>query len=52
VVKKFLSWINSAGERIFAKSVTIPARPYLGFSTTAADRCVEALGDHVMEILA
>lgn len=25
---KFLSWINSSGERVFARKVTIPARPY------------------------
>jgi phage gpG-like protein len=26
---KFLSWVNKEGKRIFAKSVHIPARPYL-----------------------
>jgi phage gpG-like protein len=26
---KMLSWINDAGERIFAKRVVLPARPYL-----------------------
>lgn len=26
--KRFLSWINSDGERVFAKMVTIPARPF------------------------
>lgn len=29
VFKKFLSWIGADGERVFAKSVTLPARPYL-----------------------
>jgi HK97 gp10 family phage protein len=26
---KMLSWLNEAGERIFAKMVSLPARPYL-----------------------
>jgi len=26
--KKFLSWLDSKGERVFAKMVTIPARPF------------------------
>lgn len=29
VTAKFLSWVNDAGERIFAKKVIMPARPYL-----------------------
>jgi phage gpG-like protein len=29
VFAQLLSWINEAGERVFAKSVTIPPRPYL-----------------------
>ena len=29
VTAKMLSWVNDAGERIFAKLVHIPARPYL-----------------------
>jgi phage gpG-like protein len=27
--KKMLSWVNEAGERIFANAVHLPARPYL-----------------------
>lgn len=26
---QFLRWVNDAGEEVFARSVTIPARPYL-----------------------
>lgn len=25
----FLRWVNDAGEEVFARSVTIPAKPYL-----------------------
>jgi phage gpG-like protein len=49
VTKRFLSWLNSSGERVFAKQVTIPPREYLGFSPDASDRCTEAIADHVME---
>ena len=52
VTKQYLSWINSDGDRVFAKSVTIPAREYLGFSTTSADLCTEAIADQCMEGLA
>ena len=52
VKAKKLSWLNSAGERVFADSVTIPPRPYLGFSTTASDLCVEEIGAHLEGTLA
>jgi hypothetical protein len=29
VFAKMLSWINESGERVFAKSVTVPPNPYL-----------------------
>lgn len=49
---QYLSWINSAGERVFAKSVTIPPRPYLGFSIDSSERCEAALADYLEGTLA
>lgn len=51
VSKLFLSWVDPLGQRIFAKQVTIPARPYLGFSVDTADRCCEVLADGALEQL-
>lgn len=36
VTAKALHWVNEQGESIFAQSVTIPARPYLGPATDEA----------------
>ena len=49
---RFLSWLNSSGERVFAKSVTIPPRPYLGFSIDCQERCDAEIGDFAEGTLA
>jgi phage gpG-like protein len=47
-VKKMLSWINGSGQRVFAKQVTIPARPYIGVNDATVDECCEIVADHVV----
>lgn len=51
--KKYLSWINSKGERVFAKMVTIPARPFFpvlnGKLTPAAEAKIEHAARRMIE---
>jgi phage gpG-like protein len=45
--KKMLSWINSSGQRVFAKQVKIPARPYMEVGSDVIDECCEIIADHL-----
>lgn len=49
---QFLSWIGSDGVRVFARAVTIPARPYFpvaqGRLTTAAEVLITRAGERAM----
>ena len=49
---KMLSWLNSSNERVFAKSVTIPPRPFMGFSIDCQERCEEEIGKYAEATLA
>jgi phage gpG-like protein len=49
---KFLSWVNKEGKRIFAKSVHIPARPYLRPAVDEhMDEIREAVGIDLMDAI-
>lgn len=49
VKAQYLSWINSKGERVFAKQVTIPQREYLIADDQAIDDCAEIMADEMMK---
>jgi len=42
---------SSGGKQYFAKSVTIPARPYLGISPDNAREIEDVVGDFMQEVL-
>lgn len=49
VNKQYLSWINSKGERVFAKQVTIPQREYLIADEQAIDDCADIMADELLK---
>ena len=51
VRKKFLSWIDSQGRRVFARQVTIPPRPYMEISEEVADECCAHIAGHFAETI-
>lgn len=52
VKAQYLSWVDSAGGRRFAKQVTIPQREYLVASDETLDQCGEIMADNLLGELA
>lgn len=49
VHKKYLSWINSKGQRVFAKQVTIPQREYLVADEETINECGDIMADELLK---